>query len=567
MTIRLSDILKPFTKKTWAVQEKLNSSIVNSLIYLLDVLNGTSIDTVTLYKPTLERESPVGSPTAFLRCYANGSATSPAYISYLHSQGTKANPSPTQNNNYCGFIPFWGYGTGGFDGGYSAYILAQALETFAGTSNRAMGLEFGVRATGDTSSSPVFHLRKTQATFGSIEGTGSIAVKMGALTATTGTFAGGVSGVTSISMSGALSGGTTISCSGNITGSGQYLSSNTYNYVDCNGANTTVSVGSGNFFSGGRGSYIAGVDNDGNSNSNYFAIINDGNASNIMFKVLESVATFYGKITFSSDATFDVGEASKRAKDIYASNATIQTSDIRQKEIFQNLKYGNFDFDSIEFLKKLKASCGRFKDDIKEEQVKKEIVKKQKMIEVEEVRKELEWVDGQWIEKEIKEVVKKPLFEKVHVKDEQGNFLYKEIKEIITTHKKDEQGNLLYKEIPSMEKGQKPIKIPVLEDEIITRLIADIRELPVMEEIEEVTEIIQHKVEEVHKRTHFWFINQELEEVLNEMGVNPDDFAPFIHNKNSDMRGIRYAEFIPILWDINQKLLSRIEDLERKIIE
>jgi hypothetical protein len=49
------------------------------------------------------------------------------------------------------------------------------------------------------------------------------------------------------------------------------------------------------------------------------------------------------------------------------------------------------------------------------------------------------------------------------------------------------------------------------------------------------------------------------------MGVNPDDFAPFIHDKKADMRGIRYAEFIPILWDINQKLLSRIEKLEEKI--
>lgn len=410
-----------------------------------------------------------------------------------------------------------------------------------------------------------FFSEKNQATFGSVEGTGSVAVKMGALTASTGVFSGAVSGVTSLSLSSSISGGTTISCSGNITGSGQYLSSNTYNYVDCNGASSVVSVGSGNFFLGGRGSFIAGVDNDNTSTANYFAIINDGNSSNIMFRVLESVATFYGKITFSTDATYDIGEASKRAKDIYASNATIQTSDVRYKEVFRNLKHGNFDFDSLEFLKKLNASCGRFKDDIKEEQVKKEIVKKQKLVEVEEIRKEVEWIDGQWIEKEVKEIVKKSLFEKVHVKDEQGNLLYKEVKEIITTHKKDSKGNLLYNEIPAMQKGQEPIKIPVLEDEIITKIIPDIRELPVIEEVEEVTEIIQHKVEEVHKRTHFWFINQELEQVLQDMGVNPDDFAPFIHNKEHDMRGIRYAEFIPILWDINQKLLNRIEELERKV--
>jgi hypothetical protein len=469
MKINLFDY---FTNGNRWLQNKVNKKILENFIYLSELLSGElSNDRLKLFAPTFFRTNPAGSPTFFVRSYAGSSATSPAQGSFLHSRGTEDSPTPTQNNDYVFSFLMWGYGTGGFDGGYSGAIVGQAIETFAGTSNRGLGLEFDVRAVGDASATPVLFLRKNQATFGSVEGTGSVAVKMGALTASTGTFGGAVSGITTLSLSSSISGGTTISCSGNITGSGQYLSSNTYNYVDCNGASSVVTVGSGNFFLGGRGSFIAGVDNDNTSTANYYAIINDGNASNIMFRVLESVATFYGKITFSTDATFDIGEASKRAKDIYASNATIQTSDIRQKEIFKDLKYGNFDFDSLEFLKKLKASCGRFKDDIREEQVKKEIVKKQKMIEVEEVRKELEWINGQWVEKEVKEIVKKALFEKVHVKDSEGNFLYKEIKEIITTHKKDSEGNLLYNEIPSMEKGQEPIKVPVLEDKHISRFV------------------------------------------------------------------------------------------------
>lgn len=552
------NLFESFTNGNRWLQNKVNKKILENFIYFHQLLNGEfSSDRVRLFAPTIFRSNPAGSPTFFVRSYAGSSATSPAQGSFLHSRGTEDAPTPTQNNDYVFSLLMWGYGTGGYDGGYSGAIVGQAIETFAGTSNRGLGLEFDVRAAGDASASPVFFLRKNQATFGSVEGTGSVAVKMGALTASTGTFAGAVSGITTLSLSSSISGGTTISCSGSITGNGQYYSNNVNNYLDC--------TSSGNSVLYSRGSVAVMVDNDNNSVSNFFAIYNNGSTSDIQFRVLENVPTFYGKITFSSDATYDIGEPSKRAKDIYASNATIQTSDARYKEVFRNLKHGNFDFDSLEFLKKLNASCGRFKDDIKEEQVKKEIVKKQKLVEVEEVRKELEWINGQWIEKEVKEIVKKALFEKVHVKDEQGNLIYKEVKEIITTHKKDTKGNLLYNKIPSMEKGQEPIKIPVLEDEIITKIIPDIRELPVIEEVEEVTEIIQHKVEEVHKRTHFWFINQELEEVLNDMGVNPDDFAPFIHNKEHDMRGIRYAEFIPILWDINQKLLSRIEKLEEKV--
>lgn len=454
-----------------------------------------TIETPIIKCPVIERENPSGSPTAFLRCYANGSATSPAYISHLHSQGTKASPSPTQNNNYCGFIPFWGYGTGGFDGGYSAYILAQALENFAGTSNRAMGLEFGVRAAGDASSNPVFHLRKTQATFGSTEGTGSIAVKMGAMTATTGTFSGAVSGVTSLSMSGALSGGTTISCSSSITGNGIYYGNNANNYLDMNT--------SGNSILYSRGSVAAMVDNDNNSTSNAFFVYNNGSTSDIQLQVKENEVTFYGVPFPTSDATINLGKSGNRWKDIYASNGTIQTSDIRQKDL-----YDQSPIDYLDFVKNLDVECGKWKDEIIPEQV--ETYYEQKF-DIEEVEKtEIEFSDGTWQEVKYIEKIKKPVYSWQEITDSEGN----------------KRVELL----PVYEQ-----KIRITESKTIT-----------------------------HDRTHFWFVAQQIKEYLDSKNIDTINFAPLIIDKETDNYGLRYQQFIPIITKVIQDLIIRIENLEGK---
>lgn len=460
--------------------------------FLNGTLTGVILTDPILSKPTFERDG--ATPTGFIKSYAGTSATSPACLNYLHSRGTKASPTATQNNDYIAFLPFWGYGSSGFDS-YSSYILCQALENFGGSSNKGAGLEIGVRATGAASAVPVMYLRTNRITFGATEGTGAIAVLMGALTATSGTFAGALSGVTSLSMSGALSGGTTISCSSTITGNGQYYGNNANNYLDMNTSGNSVLYS--------RGSIAVMVDNDNNATTNFFAIYNNGSTSDIQLKVLENEVTFYGVPYPNSDATINLGKSGNRFKDIYASNGTIQTSDIRQKEL-----YNNSPIDYLDFVKNLTVACGKWKDETILEQIETYYEQKFDIEEIE--RTEQEFINGSWQEIKYTEKKKTPVYSWQEITDNEGN---------------------------------KKMEL-----------------LPVYEQKERITpsKII------THDRTHFWFIAQQIKEYLDSKNIDTVNFAPLIIDQETGNYGLRYQQFIPILTKVIQDLINRIEILEGK---
>jgi hypothetical protein len=61
-------------------------------------------------------------------------------------------------------------------------------------------------------------------------------------------------------------------------------------------------------------------------------------------------------------------------------------------------------------------------------------------------------------------------------------------------------------------------------------------------------------------RTHYGLIAQEVEELL-----NGKDFGGFIHDKESDLKGLRYDQFVPILIKAIQEQQAQIEELKAKI--
>lgn len=250
---------------------------------LLDgTLTGVSLKEPLLTKPYIERDSAANSPTGFVNSYGGA-----AYLSYLSAGGTKANPTPLTSGAIITSLYGAGYGTDGFDTA-SGYFALKTDENFGDATHRSAYWNLTVRGAGDNSVQDIAFFDKTTFTFGSTRGTGSIALKMGALTATTGTFSGAVSGVTSLSMSGALSGGTTATFSGDISSTGgKFGSNNIYNYIDC--------VLNGNTIAHARGSVGFDPNADNLHPNNYVFFMFANNSSNTFFKCEQN-----GKVTLTN---------------------------------------------------------------------------------------------------------------------------------------------------------------------------------------------------------------------------------------------------------------------------
>jgi hypothetical protein len=62
------------------------------------------------------------------------------------------------------------------------------------------------------------------------------------------------------------------------------------------------------------------------------------------------------------------------------------------------------------------------------------------------------------------------------------------------------------------------------------------------------------------KRTHYGLIAQEVEEVL-----DGKDFGGFIHDEETDTKGLRYDQFVPLLIKSIQELNDKIAILESKL--
>jgi|TARA_R110001583_G_scaffold20031_2_gene77689 hypothetical protein len=64
-------------------------------------------------------------------------------------------------------------------------------------------------------------------------------------------------------------------------------------------------------------------------------------------------------------------------------------------------------------------------------------------------------------------------------------------------------------------------------------------------------------------RRHYGLVAQEVEQVLSDSGISTTDFAPLIHDGDSDRYGMRYSEFTSILIKAVQELSKEIEELKK----
>jgi len=191
--------------------------------------------------------------------------------------------------------------------------------------------------------------------------------------------------------------------------------------------------------------------------------------------------------------------------------ALTQYSDANKKENINNLDLG------LDFLNKIRPVSFKWKniEEIKEfEEVEEDVYEEQEVIVKEKI---VELIDGKYVQKEIEKVVK----QKMQIFDEYD--LY------------DEQGNTIGKhQVPRRQKVMR--------------------------------EVVKRQSEN-HKRTHFGLIAQEIEKVVQDMGIDLKDFGmlKITNYDNPDAEhvyGLDYTQLIPVLIKAIQELKAKVEQLE-----
>jgi len=74
---------------------------------------------------------------------------------------------------------------------------------------------------------------------------------------------------------------------------------------------------------------------------------------------------------------------------------------------------------------------------------------------------------------------------------------------------------------------------------------------------------VQFKFKDKNRR-HYGLLAQEVEQVLSDSGISTTDFAPLIHDGDSDRYGMRYSEFTSILIKAIQELSKEVEELKKE---
>ena len=267
--------------------------------------------------------------------------------------------------------------------------------------------------------------------------------------------------------------------------------------------------------------------------------------------------TSVGNVLPGADDAQDLGSSSKRFDDIYATNATIQTSDKRLKDNIADSSLG------LDFLNGLRPVEYQWKDysyDVEKEKaveskeaiyetvVVQEAVEakeavmdtRQKTVskEVEKTRTEIVEEDGKYVQKEISytETVEEPQYEEADLYDEDG--------EVIGSHK-----------IPIMEEYEVEPAIEAIEEVTEERLVS---------EAIEAKDAVMETKEKTFARKHFGLIAQEVEQVLKDNSLTNNDFAGLIYDEDADKYGMRYHELIAPLIKAVQELSAKVEALESK---
>jgi len=71
--------------------------------------------------------------------------------------------------------------------------------------------------------------------------------------------------------------------------------------------------------------------------------------------------------------------------------------------------------------------------------------------------------------------------------------------------------------------------------------------------------------EKVYKRLHHGFVNQDIEDLLNDMGINTNDFSGFIKDKETNERALRYESFIAPMVKAIQEQQQQINELKTQV--
>lgn len=216
-----------------------------------------------------------------------------------------------------------------------------------------------------------------------------------------------------------------------------------------------------------------------------------------------------GKLYPITDDTHDLGDATHRFDDVYATNATIQTSDGALKEAIEDTMLG------ADFLEHLRPVEFKWKNtsEVKEEVT--EQVQKTEEIKIE--QSTVEMVDGKAVLKTVVKIENRPLYEDVPVHDEEGKVIEG------MTH-----------------------KVPVMEEQTYDKVKAPALTKPFI-------------------RTHYGLIAQEVETALSALGIKTADFAPLIIDEPTGRYGIRYGELVPILIKAVQEHSLEIEALKEAL--
>jgi len=213
-----------------------------------------------------------------------------------------------------------------------------------------------------------------------------------------------------------------------------------------------------------------------------------------------------------TDNAYDIGSATYRMQDVWASNGTIQTCDVTQKTVRPDKPVLGLDF--INRLSPISFTWKNRTIPAKTEQVSYE---KPKMLEVTKniVSSITELREGKYVVIPGTRTVRSeiPEIEEIAVYDEEGKFLGAQKKHVMET---------------------------VVYDRVIT----------------------PEKTFE-YKRVHQGFSAQNVKKVLDDLGIDTNDFAGYIHDKDSDLKALRLTEFIPSLVRAIQELSAKIIVLEK----
>jgi len=220
--------------------------------------------------------------------------------------------------------------------------------------------------------------------------------------------------------------------------------------------------------------------------------------------------TVNGIVAPATNGIHDLGAPAARWNDIHAVNASIQTSDARDKTEVEECALG------LGFVCALRPVTFRWTDEVRPAVTRTVQVRRPRMELVAVERQEVREVEGLHRLVTLTETVQRPAMRTVPLHAADGTPLL------------DEEGNPL------------------------------LHRIPILDTVDE-EQMLEPAVDRRHHRRHTGLIAQEVKEVLDRLGI---DAALFVHDAGTDRMGLRYAELIAPLIRAVQELATRLDRLE-----